>query len=89
MGSYGLDIAHVAMSPEHVQAWAKIGRALQLAENYDKAVEEGIKKGVDTEMAAKRKAGNAGSVGNQGKQSGGEPSEGDSFTKSLWNKRHG
>lgn len=69
LGSYGLDVAHVAQSPEHVQAWAKIGRALQLAENYEKAVADGIKSGVDAEMAHKRKAGNAGGIGSQGKQS--------------------
>lgn len=88
LGSYGLDVAHATMTAEHTQAWAKIGKSLQLMENYDKALEEGIKKGVDEQMASKRKAGNASSVGNQGKQSAGA-SEGDEFTKSMWAKRHG
>lgn len=86
LGSYGLDVAHVAQSPEHIQAWAKIGRALQLAENYDKAVSEGVSKGIDEAMAQKRKAGNAGGVGSQGKQSA--ASSGDDFSASLWKSRH-
>lgn len=89
MGSLGLDIAHAAITPEHAEAFAKIGRALQMAANYDKAVEEGIKKGVESAMEAKRKAGNAGSVGRQGKDNAGSGSQGDDFTRSMWARRHG
>lgn len=89
LGSYGLDAAHAALSPEHIRGWEKIGKALKLAENYDKAVEEGIARGVDAAMEAKRKAGNAGNVGAQGKQSGGGDGDKDSALREFWAGRHG
>jgi hypothetical protein len=43
---------------------------------------------VDAAMEAKRKAGNAGSVGEQGKQSGGDGDR-DSAIREFWAGRHG
>jgi hypothetical protein len=86
LGSYGLDVAHVAQSPEHIKAWADLGRKIQLANNYEKALADGVAKGVDEAMAQKRRAGNAGSVGSQGKQSA--DAGGDGFSQSLWAARH-
>ena len=83
LGSYGLDVAHIAQSPEHARAWAKIGQALQLADGYEKAVADGVTKGIDEAMAQKRKAGNAGSVGSNGKQTSGAAGAHDDFYRGL------
>lgn len=86
LGSYGLTEAQIVRSPEHAQAWAKIGKALQLAENYPQAVADGVSKGIDEAMAQKRKAGNAGSVGAQGKQT--SEAGGGGIGQALWASRH-
>ncbi len=89
LGSYGLSLAHIALTPEHVKAWAKIGKALKLAENYDKAVEDGVQKGVDEAMTQKRKSGNAQGIGAQSKNNSAEAGSGESVMASRWSARHG
>ena len=87
LGSLGLTEAQLMQSPAHAKAFADIGKALQLAENYGKALADGVAKGVDEAMAQKRKAGNASGVGSQGKQTSGDTSASD-FSRSLWAAKH-